>query len=1025
MFLARPHFLTACLCAAACAPACSGGGPSLGGSSTVGAFQAKPEGGFFFETRHQDGNASRLALLEIRWGRLVDVFALDAAGAVTNAPVLRDYVINENVQSATGKWRLEASPITQQVRLVILREPGAPDTGSGTFGELAAEAAAGLPGVRPKSDRPDESTPFSLVARNATLVLAFDDLLDDARARVPELAQEVRILTGYPPTTPVEARLVFDPNHGGIAGGTFHSTRLLVDLTVSETEAADSAVALALNSLGLPQSDRLADAANVALRLATRQDVGSGQFTVLRNLSGRPLDPGASGPFDPHSPTLDLVRALRAGNEDDANNGFLFDFLAPRVVGTWPCASDAPQRLDERGFEWELALDFASDCLKDPEPGDIWNLGERFFEVLENLERVDPSGRTRVRARALNAVPPAASELVGLGLYQTTYRAGLAVERGCWVRFSPAPRSYPTSGVAPEAIPTLRFSEPMDPLSARPFDTLMTVRGPESTPLEPDTLVVGRMQSSLDLRDLSFHPSLPFVHQGDGATHSLHVRAGPDGVTDLSGNGLADPLPVIEFTIDPLAPPVRGAGVALRFDSPDELEPIGFPDLRGQFTYDLGRGRIRPRAVVFASRTVDRSNPIVSIMPPFSPGVATPLSPLGSKLQAVWRYADLGWSIRDESKYNLDVLGLYWSPALGLVTSDFFERFEVRLSHSNKLPDEQRRAAITGGMKYPLSGLWEAPQPFTENILEDPASPVTIMNDRSRGYRVNPVDLSVSPSGTPLLPWPIEDAAGERRVFTWRDTAVLARGGNYGAGVPLDSEVGVPLNLEDEIGSFAQPGRVPTVGLPLLMEFRCFPSQSGIGLNPLAIHLASNVSAAPNFRAFSTGGIDTSGERVTKDPDLELVPSGGFNPGSRPPGKPTARNADNSLYLGQLDYVVRLSRVHTIWIDTHSTTTRFVPAVLEPSESARPPGTAIEVEFRGAVNFFDSGQGPFNAQALDPYGDPPRGTVQYLDDDPTWKRDLVALDGARYVQARITFVGNVEAGLVAELSALGIAYWID
>ena len=1024
MFPVRAHALPALLAGLLTTVACSGGGPSLGGNSSVGAFLEKPAGGFYFEDPHQGGQASRLGLVEITWGRLVDVFALAADGEVASEPVLRDYVINENVHDEPGTWRLEASPITQQFRLVVLREVGAPDDGRGTFATLAERAAEGLPGIRPKSDRPDESTPFSLVARNATLMLAFDDLLDDDPARIPELFQEVRVLTGYPPSVPVEVRLLFDPHHGGVAGGEFHSARLLVDLTVSETEAADSLVPLALNSLGLPRSERLGTAPNVTLHLPTQEHPGTGQYSVLHNLAGRPLDAIANRPYDPDSPTRDVLRAMRAGNEDDPNNGFLLDFLAPRVVGTWPCTSATPQRVDPRGFEWELALAFESECKKDPEPGDILGLGELFLEVRENLQRIDPAGHTRVRARVLNSSAPGASELIGLGLYQSTYRIGLGVERGCWVRFSPAPRSYPVTGIAPEAIPTLRFSEPMDPLSARPFDTIMIVRGTESTPIEPDTLVVGRMQSSLDLRDVSFLTSLPFTHEQDGAVHSLRVL-GRDGATDLSGNGLSDALPVIEFTIDPTAPPTSGAGVVLRFDSPDELEPIGFPDLRGQFTYDLARGRIRPREVAHASRTVDRSNPLVSIMPPFAPGVATPLSPLGSKLQTVWRYADLGWSIRDESHYNLDVLGLYWSPARGLVSSDFYERFEVRLAHSVKLPDEQRRAPITGGMKYPLSGLWESPHAFTENILEDPRSPVVVMNQRSQGYRVNPGELSFSASGTPLMPWPIDRSGGEPVSFTWRDTAVLARGGFYGAGVPLDSEVGVPLFLEDTIGSFAGAGQVPTVGLPLLMEFRCYPSETGIGLNPLAIHLASNVSAAPNFRAFSTGGFNSSGERIAKDPDLEFVPSGGFNPGSRPPGKPTARVADNALYLGQLDYVVRVSRVHTIWIDTSSTTTRFVPPVLEPSEDARPPGTTIEVEFRGALNFFDAGERPFNAQALTPYGDPRGGTVQFLNDDPSWQRDLTRLDGARYLQARISFSGNVEAGLVPELSALGIAYRIE
>jgi hypothetical protein len=463
----------------------------------------------------------------------------------------------------------------------------------------------------------------------------------------------------------------------------------------------------------------------------------------------------------------------------------------------------------------------------------------------------------------------------------------------------------------------------------------------------------------------------------------------------------------------------------MRFDSPDELEPIGVPDLRGQTTYQFARGIIRPREVLFASRSVDKSNPLVSVMPSFAPGVVTPLSPLGSRLQTVWRYADLGWSIRDETKYNLDVIGLSWSPARGQVSSDFFEQFEILVAHSTKLPDEQPKAPITGGMKYPFSGLWENPIPFERNVLDVPDSRPVLLHQRALGYRVDPSDIGVSSTGLPIMPWPINRSGGPLVSFTWRDTATIARGGDFGAGVPLDAEVGPPTNLENAIGTFAGAGSVPTAGLPLLMEFRCFPSDSGIGLNPLAINLATNASAAPNFRAYSTGGFDIRGQRVTKNPDFELVPTGGFNPNSRPPGRPTARTADNSLYVGELDFVIRVSRSHTIWIDTHSTRTRFTEPVVEPPANARPPGTEILIDFRGADGFVGAEERPFNARQLTAYGEPNAGTIEFHRGDPTWKRDITALDGARFVQLRFTFVNNLDGGLVAELSAVGVAYEIE
>ena len=76
------------------------------------------------------------------------------------------------------------------------------------------------------------------------------------------------------------------------------------------------------------------------------------------------------------------------------------------------------------------------------------------------------------------------------------------------------------------------------------------------------------------------------------------------------------------------------------------------------------------------------------------------------------------------------------------------------------------------------------------------------------------------------------------------------------------------------------------------------------GINGWQIALAVQSAPLPAFRSFSTGGIDLSGTQVSIDPDLELVPSGGFGPG----GLPTM-GADNISYLGQIDTVTRDFRV--------------------------------------------------------------------------------------------------------------------
>jgi hypothetical protein len=444
---------------------------------------------------------------------------------------------------------------------------------------------------------------------------------------------------------------------------------------------------------------------------------------------------------------------------------------------------------------------------------------------------------------------------------------------------------------------------------------------------------------------------------------------------------------------------------------------------------------------------------VPSIMIPFVRGVQTPLCALGSKLQAVWRYCDLGWQVLDETKYNLDVFGLAWAPRNGRVINDFFEGFEIRLAHSRRLPDEGQSPS-TLLPTFENSGLLPS---FRSNILVDPLSPQTVVHPRSLGYRIDGADLFLASSGTVMLPFPLNRSSAPPVTYTWRDTAVLAVGGPHGAGIPLYIEASSPLALERLRGTVASAGEVSSFGLPLLIEYRCFPSDSGLGLNPLDISLAANSSALPSFRAYSTGGTDQAGVEVRRNPDTEAVAQGGFNPSSRPPGRPTLRADDNAFYIGQLDVVTRVSRVHSVWIDTRYEDPDYVDPVVLPDAADQPAGTRVIVEYRGAEGFVlgdldgdlgravDEGAFPFDARHLNAYGDifallPASGPVpmvdshqvlgserfpggvQYLGGVATWSSDIDTIDGARYLQLRITFVSNIETGLGAELSAIGIPY---
>jgi hypothetical protein len=95
------------------------------------------------------------------------------------------------------------------------------------------------------------------------MVLRMNDVIDDGGSPVPGTAypgtvngSTVKIFSGYGngqgPDSVYEARILPDPNHGDLIGGEFHSTRVIVDLTVSESEALGTN--LPVNSLGLPEA---------------------------------------------------------------------------------------------------------------------------------------------------------------------------------------------------------------------------------------------------------------------------------------------------------------------------------------------------------------------------------------------------------------------------------------------------------------------------------------------------------------------------------------------------------------------------------------------------------------------------------------------------------------------------------------------------------------------------------------------------------------------------------------------------
>jgi hypothetical protein len=329
------------------------------------------------------------------------------------------------------------------------------------------------------------------------------------------------------------------------------------------------------------------------------------------------------------------------------------------------------------------------------------------------------------------------------------------------------------------------------------------------------------------------------------------------------------------------------------------------------------------------------------------------------------------------------------------------------------LPDESLDAFLLP--RWPLSGLVGNPNPFTDNLLVDPRSPQKVVHPKALGYAVDPGKTFVSSSGTVMMPYPLNRGSGPLQSYTWRDTTVLAEAGPDNAGIPMDIEEGPPLFLEPEKGTIAGAGEVPSIGLSLLLEYRCYPTDRGLGLNALDVSLAINSSALPAFRAFSSGGFNTQGLPVVVDPDAENVPLGGFNPNSSPPGRRT-RPIDNAFYLGQLDLVYRVSRVHSVWLDTATAAPDY--AVLQLGDIL-PGSTSVAVEVRGALGFSTANTAPFDAARLDAYGDQ---VIAVPIGIRAWSPQLDDADGARYVQLRLAFINDLAAGATPELDWLGLGF---
>jgi len=369
-----------------------------------------------------------------------------------------------------------------------------------------------------------------------------------------------------------------------------------------------------------------------------------------------------------------------------------------------------------------------------------------------------------------------------------------------------------------------------------------------------------------------------------------------------------------------------------------------------------------------------------------------------------------------------------WAAASGGLVSEFFENFEMRLSHSFFQPDEgsaqllaQPNPILTTG----LGGVLPAGA-FAGNVF--PPGSQMVVHPRNLGYTVSSVQATLSPNGQTLVPFPLDPLGlGGTTVsdtFTWRDTSVPGTAAPLGVGIPLSIEADLGLAGSSPIppgppltgGGIAMDGNVPVWGLPLLVDLWCFTSSSAIGLNRPNVAAIVSRGAAPAtgiaYTAFSAGYLDAAGTNEI-EPNLESFPRG--NPGIG--GAPQI----DALPFGAIQTAPRWSRIISVWLDAGAASSWQLPLM----DADLPPGTDIVLEARGAESFFNpaSQTASRDASTFDPHGNFWDGQlgVNFFGDG-SWKSDLSELNGAQYLQLRLSFMNNIATRVSPTITSLGLPF---
>ncbi|MFN0207534.1 MAG: hypothetical protein ACKVS6_14605 [Planctomycetota bacterium] len=1030
----------------------------------------------------------------MRSGRIVDIWALDENNtpapitkkqgqSTISDPLYLDTVVGE----AIGISKTSTSSLTPPVSLVLQRDPISGSTAlvigtqfskspKSPFQIALKEATVALGTIA--MGGPTSLGPFSQVPRDAAIVLNFDRPVNPNTIGPETIQVFVGSSTtqGNLPPTPFTGRYIWKAEQ---------PKTVVIDTTINAVDDAriEDAIennnlnpkkfpkqnpqVLPINTLGLPAS-LTSTTFNVAIFMPSKYNIIAGVTKIILGRDGTALDINKSNTKYIYHPSgqqssdgiTGVARVFRAGNGNDANQGFLTDPSSPSILGTQQIVVTAVENVapnDGRLITFNYINELCSLSVR---VGDSFQQGSAFATVASvdpsSLSDGDPGFKVTVnylQSTKFNTTDPA--------LITTPFTELLAVKAGCFVLMQPTPDTVtiPLTGVDPQVIFTVRFSKPMQLSKVDPLRTIAILLNPAHTqPLEAKNfeLAVANIIPSPDLRSFRYVPFIPLPHTNLAAeSYKLVLVSGANGLTDLAGNPLTIGTTAftVPFAIKASAPSNKSRNFHMKFDSLFEVQPA--TQVSGQVSKS-SLTTISGRPVTHFSRDLDQSNTMVNAMAIFAQAIQTPLSALGSRLQTVYRHVDCNLSLNQLSDIDLDIEGLYWAPFAGqLNVSDFFEHIRIDLSHSKFAPDEFINAA-NNLPAWTQSGL--STQSFANNVFELADHPPGIVYEGV--YNVSPNALFATSSGTNVMPWP-----KFTNTYTWRDSTYgsLKFGATGGNGVNPDQYFSL-LNITPTPAAGSHPdkpyaqAKVPSVGLPLLMDFRIYPADdpNTKGLNGFLVAVAVTSSSLPSFRVFSTGGLDTNQSPKTVVPDVATpgtIPSGGYFPPGSTQGVPGTKTSAQGpeVYVGRVDFAVKNSHAYTHFYNfTNATVTTPVfqntNTIVLPT--TQPANTSIIVGYRGATTASILGA-TNDARCFDAYGDQyvvappaiaptiPQPIVSGCGTAPTgivpvtstaspssinFTTDITQINGKVFVQMRFTFISDIVNNVGPSMNGFGIAY---